>query len=99
MKRGGEEIYAGPLGHHSSELIKYFEVEWYYWNPNTHLLKFFKITKKIMWFYITQGIQGVSKIKDGYNPATWMLEVTAVSQEQILGVDFSEMYKKSELFQ
>jgi hypothetical protein len=26
MKRGGEEIYVGPLGHHSSELIKYFEV-------------------------------------------------------------------------
>jgi hypothetical protein len=26
MKRGGEEIYAGPLGHNSSELIKYFEV-------------------------------------------------------------------------
>ncbi|RLN25163.1 ABC transporter G family member 36 [Panicum miliaceum] len=70
MKRGGEEIYAGPLGHHSSELIKYFE-----------------------------GIQGVSKIKDGYNPATWMLEVTTVSQEQILGVDFSELYKKSELYQ
>ncbi|TKW15301.1 hypothetical protein SEVIR_5G228700v4 [Setaria viridis] len=70
MKRGGEEIYAGPLGHHSSELIKYFE-----------------------------GIQGVSKIKDGYNPATWMLEVTTVSQEQILGVDFSEIYKNSELYQ
>jgi len=99
MKRGGEEIYAGPLGHHSSELIKYFEVKWYYRNPNTYLLKFFKITEKIMWFYIIQGIQGVSKIKDGYNPATWMLEVTTASQEQILGVDFSEMYKKSELFQ
>ncbi|CAL4948796.1 unnamed protein product [Urochloa decumbens] len=70
MKRGGEEIYAGPLGHHSSKLIKYFE-----------------------------GIQGVSKIKDGYNPATWMLEVTTVSQEQILGVDFSEIYKNSELYQ
>ncbi|CAL4975334.1 unnamed protein product [Urochloa decumbens] len=70
MKRGGEEIYAGPLGHHSSQLIKYFE-----------------------------GIQGVSKIKDGYNPATWMLEVTTVSQEQILGVDFSEIYKNSELYQ
>ncbi|KAF8676069.1 hypothetical protein HU200_047574 [Digitaria exilis] len=70
MKRGGEEIYAGPLGHHSSELIKYFE-----------------------------GIQGVSKIEDGYNPATWMLEVTTVSQEQKLGVDFSDMYKKSELYQ
>ncbi|CAO2183374.1 unnamed protein product [Urochloa humidicola] len=70
MKRGGEEIYAGPLGHHSSQLIKYFE-----------------------------GIQGVNKIKDGYNPATWMLEVTTVSQEQILGVDFSEIYKNSELYQ
>jgi hypothetical protein len=27
LKHGGEEIYAGPLGHHSSELIKYFEVK------------------------------------------------------------------------
>jgi ABC-type multidrug transport system ATPase subunit len=70
LKRGGEEIYAGPLGHNSSDLIKYFE-----------------------------GIQGVSKIKEGYNPATWMLEVTTVSQEQILGVDFSDIYKKSELYQ
>lgn len=26
MKRGGEEIYVGPLGHHSCDLIKYFEV-------------------------------------------------------------------------
>nr|CAB3459684.1 unnamed protein product [Digitaria exilis] len=69
MKRGGEEIYVGPLGHHSSELIKYFE-----------------------------GIQGISKIRDGYNPATWMLEVTTISQEQALGVDFSDIYKKSELY-
>ncbi|TVU11000.1 hypothetical protein EJB05_44558 [Eragrostis curvula] len=70
LKRGGEEIYAGPIGHHSSELIKYFE-----------------------------GIQGIRKIKDGYNPATWMLEVTTVSQEQMLGVDFSDIYKNSELYQ
>nr|CAB3463375.1 unnamed protein product [Digitaria exilis] len=69
MKRGGEEIYVGPLGHHSSELIKYFE-----------------------------GIQGISKIRDGYNPATWMLEVTAISQEHALGVDFSDIYKNSELY-
>jgi hypothetical protein len=27
LKRGGEEIYAGPLGHNSSDLIKYFEVK------------------------------------------------------------------------
>lgn len=26
MKRGGEEIYVGPLGHNSSALIEYFEV-------------------------------------------------------------------------
>jgi hypothetical protein len=52
-----------------------------------------------MWFHIIQGIQGVNKIKDGYNPATWMLEVTATSQEQILDVDFSDIYKKSELYQ
>ncbi|XVE88987.1 hypothetical protein DITRI_Ditri19aG0113900 [Diplodiscus trichospermus] len=69
MKRGGQEIYVGPLGHHSKHLIKYFE-----------------------------GIQGVSKIKDGYNPATWMLEVTTTSQELALGVDFTEIYKNSELY-
>jgi len=28
MKRGGELIYAGPLGPKSSELISYFEVSW-----------------------------------------------------------------------
>ncbi|WVZ64217.1 hypothetical protein U9M48_013777, partial [Paspalum notatum var. saurae] len=70
MKRGGEEIYAGPLGHNSSELIKYFE-----------------------------GIQGVSNIKHGYNPATWILEVTTVSQEEMLAVNFSDIYKKFELYQ
>ncbi|XP_052883731.1 pleiotropic drug resistance protein 1-like isoform X1 [Gossypium arboreum] len=69
MKRGGQEIYVGPLGHHSRHLIKYFE-----------------------------GIQGVSKIKDGYNPATWMLEVTSTAQELSLGVDFAEIYKKSDLY-
>lgn len=26
MKRGGQEIYVGPLGRHSCHLIKYFEV-------------------------------------------------------------------------
>jgi hypothetical protein len=26
MKRGGQEVYVGPLGRHSSQLIKYFEV-------------------------------------------------------------------------
>jgi len=26
MKRGGEEIYVGPVGQNSSKLIEYFEV-------------------------------------------------------------------------
>ncbi|XP_057720867.1 pleiotropic drug resistance protein 1-like [Arachis stenosperma] len=69
MKQGGQEIYVGPLGHHSSTLISYFE-----------------------------GIQGVNKIKDGYNPATWMLEVTNSAKEHELGIDFSEVYKKSDLY-
>ncbi|KAL1829193.1 hypothetical protein ACET3Z_007605 [Daucus carota] len=69
MKRGGLELYAGPVGRNSCELIQYFE-----------------------------GIDGISKIKDGYNPATWMLEVTASSQEIILGIDFTEIYKNSDLY-
>ncbi|KAJ9537475.1 hypothetical protein OSB04_030208 [Centaurea solstitialis] len=69
MKRGGLELYVGPVGHNSCELIKYFE-----------------------------DIEGVSKIKDGYNPATWMLEVSTSSQEVALGVDFTEIYKNSELY-
>jgi hypothetical protein len=47
--------------------------------------------------FVMKGIQGVSKIKDGYNPATWMLEVTNSSKEVELGVDFAEVYKNSEL--
>ncbi|KAL7112056.1 hypothetical protein ACP275_05G129500 [Erythranthe tilingii] len=69
MKRGGKEIYVGPLGRQSIHLIKYFE-----------------------------SIEGVPKIKDGYNPATWMLEVTTSAQELVLGVDFTDHYRNSELY-
>ncbi|KAK7320706.1 hypothetical protein VNO77_30425 [Canavalia gladiata] len=68
LKLGGEQIYAGPLGRHSSHLIQYFE-----------------------------AIQGVPKIKDGYNPATWMLEVTSAGTEACLKVNFTNVYKNSEL--
>ncbi|CAA0839395.1 ABC transporter G family member 32 [Striga hermonthica] len=57
MKRGGELIYAGPLGTKSSKLIEYFE-----------------------------GIEGVPKIKPGYNPATWMLEITSSAEEHRLNL-------------
>ncbi|CAN1121694.1 ABC transporter G family member 40 [Linum perenne] len=69
LKRGGQEIYVGPLGRHSTHLVKYFE-----------------------------EIDGVSKITDGYNPATWMLEVTTTTQEIAMGVDFADIYRNSDLY-
>ncbi|KAF5456683.1 hypothetical protein F2P56_026134 [Juglans regia] len=69
LKVGGEQIYAGPLGCHSSHLIKYFE-----------------------------ELNGVPNIRDGYNPATWMLEVTSAGQEAALGFNFTDVYKNSELY-
>uniref|UniRef100_A0A0E0NFV8 ABC transporter domain-containing protein n=1 Tax=Oryza rufipogon TaxID=4529 RepID=A0A0E0NFV8_ORYRU len=66
MKRGGELIYAGPLGFHSCNVIHYFET-----------------------------IPGVPKIKDNYNPSTWMLEVTCASMEAQLGVEFAQIYRES----
>ncbi|KAL9265410.1 Pleiotropic drug resistance protein 1-like protein [Drosera capensis] len=68
LKRGGEQIFFGPIGRHGAQLIQYFE-----------------------------GIRGVGRIKEGYNPATWMLEVTSMSQEAALGVDFAEIYRNSDL--
>ena len=46
-----------------------------------------------------KALPGVSKITDGYNPATWMLEVTSTEQERQLGVDFADVYQKSDLYQ
>ncbi|OIW15880.1 hypothetical protein TanjilG_04415 [Lupinus angustifolius] len=46
-----------------------------------------------------EAIPGVSKIKDKYNPATWMLEVSSIAAEVRLGMDFAEYYKTSALAQ
>ncbi|GMY22086.1 pleiotropic drug resistance protein 3-like isoform X1 [Fagus crenata] len=54
LKTGGQLIYSGPLGQHSSWVIEYFD------------------------------------IRNNYNPATWMLEVTSTSAEAALGVDFAQ---------
>lgn len=40
---------------------------------------------------------GVPAIEEGYNPATWMLEVSGPTAEKDLGVDFADLYKNSEL--
>ncbi|XVE73517.1 hypothetical protein DITRI_Ditri11bG0124600 [Diplodiscus trichospermus] len=46
-----------------------------------------------------EGIPGVPKIKENYNPATWMLAVTNPSAEAQLGVDFAHLYKESHMYQ
>ncbi|EPS66000.1 pleiotropic drug resistance protein, partial [Genlisea aurea] len=69
MKLEGQQIFFGPLGYNSTNLIDYFE-----------------------------SIEGIPKISDGCNPATWMLEVTTSAQEASLGIDFAEYYKNSELY-
>ncbi|KAK1394296.1 hypothetical protein POM88_013352 [Heracleum sosnowskyi] len=45
-----------------------------------------------------QGMNGVSPIPDGYNPATWMLEVSTPAAEERLGIDFAETYRSSDQF-
>lgn len=42
-----------------------------------------------------QGIPGLPKISNNYNPATWMLEVTSASVEAQNGVDFADIYRNS----
>ncbi|KAF8396443.1 hypothetical protein HHK36_018062 [Tetracentron sinense] len=70
MKRGGQVIYAGPLGRNSHKLVEYFE-----------------------------AIPGVPNIKDGHNPATWMLDVSSASAETQLDMDFAQVYANSSLYQ
>ncbi|KAE9604446.1 putative sulfate-transporting ATPase [Lupinus albus] len=45
-----------------------------------------------------QRISQVSRIRDGYNPATWALEVTTRAQEDLLDVKFADIYKNSDLY-
>lgn len=47
---------------------------------------------------LVQGIEGTRTIKEGQNPATWMLEVTSLTHEMALRVDFADLFKKSELY-
>lgn len=38
------------------------------------------------------------KITDGYNPATWVLDVTNGASERRLGVDYADAYESSDLY-
>ena len=45
-----------------------------------------------------QAIDGIPAIKDGYNPATWALDITNTASERRLGVDFADVYESSPLY-
>lgn len=40
----------------------------------------------------------MNPIPSGYNPATWMLEVTTPAAEERIGADFADLYEKSEQY-
>ncbi|KAI7985037.1 Pleiotropic drug resistance protein 3 [Camellia lanceoleosa] len=50
----------------------------------------------IEYFEATSGVQ---KIRNNYNPATWMLEITSRSAEAQLCIDFAQVYKNCVLYQ
>ncbi|KAJ8632715.1 hypothetical protein MRB53_026051 [Persea americana] len=45
-----------------------------------------------------ERIPGVPKIQCNYNPAAWVLEVSSMSVEKQLGIDFSQVYRASSLY-
>ena len=45
-----------------------------------------------------QGINGIPPIPKGYNPATWMLEVTTPAAEDRIGEDFANIYQNSKQY-
>lgn len=54
-----------------------------------------KSIKLIQYF---EAIPGVQRIRTGYNPAAWILEVTSPAEENRLGLDFAEIYRQSDLY-
>jgi hypothetical protein len=62
MKRGGEEIYIGPLGHNSCHLIQYFEVSFV-----IHLLNKTSKFKLITCIIILLGASNVGNTRSEEN--------------------------------
>ncbi|URD75112.1 Plant PDR ABC transporter associated [Musa troglodytarum] len=55
-----------------------------------------KLSKTMIQYF--EGISGVPKIRDGQNPATWMLDVTSPNMEYKLGVDFGNIFHNSSAY-
>ncbi|KAK9279099.1 hypothetical protein L1049_012774 [Liquidambar formosana] len=45
-----------------------------------------------------QGISGIPPIPSGYNPATWMLEISTPASEARIGEDLADTYRNSEQY-
>ncbi|CAM0879339.1 unnamed protein product [Alopecurus aequalis] len=45
-----------------------------------------------------EAIPGVPKIKEGQNPAAWMLDISSNKTEYEIGVDYAEIYRSSTLY-
>ena len=92
MKRGGRIIYSGSLGPNSCNMIKYFEVR----VPNFECIFTRWEQKKL--YSLSQAIPGVPRIKEGQNPAAWMLNVSSNTTEYEIGLDYAEIYRRSSLY-
>lgn len=92
MKRGGQIIYSGSLGPLSSNMLKYFEVRL----PDIECL--FTSWRRNFKFALSQAIPGVPRIKEGQNPAAWMLDISSQTTEYEIEVDYAEIYRSSSLY-
>uniref|UniRef100_A0ACD6AA23 Uncharacterized protein n=1 Tax=Avena sativa TaxID=4498 RepID=A0ACD6AA23_AVESA len=45
-----------------------------------------------------QAIPGVPRIKEGQNPAAWMLDISSHTTEHEIGVDYAQIYRSSSLY-
>ena len=43
-------------------------------------------------------LPNIPAIKDGINPATWMLEISTPGMEDRLGLNFADIYENSSVF-
>lgn len=51
-----------------------------------------------MLFFHKQRLPGIPRIPDGYNPATWMLEISTPAAEERIGQDFAVIYQNSQQY-
>ncbi|KAH6783734.1 pleiotropic drug resistance 4 [Perilla frutescens var. hirtella] len=54
--------------------------------------------KSIKLVHYFEAIPGVQRIRAGYNPAAWILEITSSAEENRLALDFAEIYLQSDLY-